>query len=160
LQNAAGKEIKWEYIERKQRTGGMVIIPQLVPSNRYVLIKQYRPAIDGWVLAFPAGLIEGEDLVTQALRELQEETGYYGQVLEISPALKSNAALFNDEIRVVKVTIDENAPRNRNPRQALDEAEEIEVLLIPCDQIKDFLKQAANKGYAIGVGLWFVFGVN
>ena len=34
---------KWEGINRKQQTPVVVIIAQLEPSNRYILIRQFRP---------------------------------------------------------------------------------------------------------------------
>jgi len=54
--NREGKEIKWESIERKQQRIVLVIIGLLIPSNRYVLIRQYRPAVDNYVIGFPAGI--------------------------------------------------------------------------------------------------------
>lgn len=53
-----------------------------------VLQKQYRPPIDKIVIEVPAGLIdEGETAEQAAVRELKEETGYVGQVTEITPLM-------------------------------------------------------------------------
>jgi 8-oxo-dGTP pyrophosphatase MutT (NUDIX family) len=47
------------------------------------LQKQFRPPIDQVVIEVPAGLIdEGESAEECALRELREETGYVGRLVE------------------------------------------------------------------------------
>jgi len=47
------------------------------------LQKQWRPPIDAVVVEIPAGLIDpGETVEECALRELKEESGYVGKVIE------------------------------------------------------------------------------
>lgn len=42
-----------------------------------VLVRQFRPAVDGWTLELPGGLRDGdEDPASAAARELFEETGF------------------------------------------------------------------------------------
>ncbi|EKN43065.1 NUDIX family hydrolase, partial [Clostridium botulinum CFSAN001627] len=74
--NNEEKLLKWEAVERTNTTKAVVIVAKLVPTERYVFIKQYRPAIDNYVIGFPAGLLEQEDVEAEAKRELKEETGY------------------------------------------------------------------------------------
>jgi ADP-ribose pyrophosphatase len=46
-------------------------------DGRLVLVRQYRSAVDGYALEFPAGKVEpGEDLDRAMARELREEAGY------------------------------------------------------------------------------------
>ena len=53
-----------------------IIVPVL-DTNRLVFVWNYRPAIRGWELELPAGLLNnGESPRTCAKRELAEETGY------------------------------------------------------------------------------------
>ena len=66
--------ITWESIERKRCRSGVVVLAKLVPSNRFIIIKQFRAAINGYVLGLPAGL--AQDDPRHALVELKEETGY------------------------------------------------------------------------------------
>jgi 8-oxo-dGTP pyrophosphatase MutT (NUDIX family) len=47
------------------------------PDGRIPLVRQYRPAMEGFTWELPAGLLEeGEDAAAAAARELLEETGY------------------------------------------------------------------------------------
>lgn len=153
-----GKEINWESIERTNTTRTAVIIPKLIPSNTYVFIKQYRPAINNYVIGFPAGLIENDDLEKEALRELVEETGYHGKVKKVSPLLYSNPALLTDTVNLVSIEIDETLEENKNPVQHLEEEEEIEILHVKKEEVVNFLKEEQEKGIAIGIGPWYVFG--
>src|ERR1700733_9853825 len=96
-QTKEGKALSWETVHRKRSTVGVVIVARLMPSRRFIFIKQYRPAIDGYIIAFPAGL--GFNDPDHALVELKEETGYIGKIVDVSPVLKSGASLVNDNAR-------------------------------------------------------------
>jgi len=62
---------------------GIVAILERPSGPEILLQKQYRPPIDKVCIEVPAGLLdEGEDAETCALRELREETGLVGEVIE------------------------------------------------------------------------------
>src|SRR6202789_4091062 len=136
-QNKKGQELRWETVHRKRSTVGVVIVARLMPSKRFILIKQYRPAIDGYIIAFPAGV--GFNDPNHALVELKEETGYTGKIVDVSPVLKSGASLINDNATVVCIEVNEDLPANQNPVQDLEDAEDIEVFLVRQEEGKDFL---------------------
>ena len=47
------------------------------PDGRFPLVRQYRPALEGFTWELPAGLVDrGEDPAVGCARELLEETGY------------------------------------------------------------------------------------
>lgn len=63
----------WECI---RHPGGALAVP-VTPEGKLVLLRQYRFAVAGRVLEFPAGTLElGEDPVDTIQREIEEETGY------------------------------------------------------------------------------------
>lgn len=56
-----------------------VIVPRL-DDNRFILVRQFRHAINQVIYEFPAGMIDpNEDVLVAAKRELAEETGYRGR---------------------------------------------------------------------------------
>ena len=61
-----------------------VAVVPLLDNGAVVLVRQYRAAIDDWVLEIPAGLcdVDGEALEATARRELVEEVGYEAGTLE------------------------------------------------------------------------------
>lgn len=55
-----------------------------VPDGRFLLVRQYRPAVEAFTWELPAGMVDpGEDPQRTAERELLEETGF--------PALRTQA---------------------------------------------------------------------
>lgn len=75
---------------------GAVVIVGLLDSDRVVLIRNYRIAVDEELLELPAGTIDpGESPLQTAERELAEETGYRAEHLRrltefwVSPGILS-----------------------------------------------------------------------
>ena len=157
-QNNEGKELSWECVHRKKSTVGVVIVARLMPSKRFILIKQYRPAINGYIIALPAGL--GFNDPNHALVELKEETGYTGKIVDVSPVLKTGASMINDNARIIYIEVDESLPDNQNPVQELEDAEDIQVFLVSKEDAKDFLLKQIEQGTQVAANLWYVFGIN
>ena len=155
-QTKEGKELSWECVHRKRSTVGVVIVALLMPSKRFILIKQYRPALDGYIISLPAGL--GFDDPNHALVELKEETGYTGKIVDVSPVLKTGASLIDDSARIVYIEVDERSSANQNPVQELEDAEDIEVCLVTKEGAKDFLLKQIGEGVHVASNLWYVFG--
>jgi ADP-ribose pyrophosphatase len=155
-----GEEVHWETITRTSDSYVVVVVARLVPSGRYVLLRQYRQAIENTVIGFCAGAAPaGSDPETEALRELREETGYVGRIVGSSGPLRVNVGMSNDIQYVFAAEIDETDPRNRTPQQELEPSEEIEVVLALRSEIPGFLLREQEAGGTIGSGAWYVFGV-
>ena len=150
-----GKSIAWETVRRKTSPFGVVVIAKLVPSNRFILIKQFRPAVGGYVLGFVAGLADGNP--QQALAELKEETGYVGKIVAVSPTLKTGSSIIDDSGMIIHVEVNEKDHRNKNPRQDLEPGEDIEVCLVKRKDIEKFLMKEHKTGTHISANLWYLF---
>lgn len=71
----------WEYLERKghnQTNLGVIIIAIDEINQKLILVEQWRESVKSQVLELPAGVIEinNKNVLNEALRELEEETGY------------------------------------------------------------------------------------
>ncbi|MCM8813537.1 MAG: NUDIX hydrolase [Candidatus Omnitrophica bacterium] len=155
----AGYRYTWEMVERKQCAYIVVVVAVLNPSREYLLIRQFRPPVNRYVLGLPAGLANKPDIAFEALKELREETGYTGTILQISPPLAFTAALSNEIMHIVTVSIDEHASENKQPVQDLEPEEDIQVIRVPEAGIKEFLVNADASGECIiSAALWYLFG--
>ncbi|KAI0004773.1 NUDIX hydrolase domain-like protein [Xylariaceae sp. FL0662B] len=147
----AGKDRIWEAAARKTRGKGGIDAVAIAPILRHpsrppstLVIMQYRPPVEATCIEFPAGLIdEGESPEQAAVRELKEETGYEGQVLDVSPTIVSDPGLTNANMQMVTVEVD-LGENDEKPEQHLDDGEYIERLVVPLSELYNKL-QALSK---------------
>ncbi len=134
------------------RAADWVNVVALTTAGEIVLVRQFRFGIDEFSLEIPGGIIEaGEDPVAAGLRELQEETGFTGRNAKLlgathpNPAIQSNRCYF---IFVEDVML--TAP------QAWDAHEEIEVTMLPADDVLA-LARAGGITHALVLDALFFF---
>jgi 8-oxo-dGTP pyrophosphatase MutT (NUDIX family) len=136
----------WEAVERVNCDGITVIVP--VTTNReFILIRQFRPVLDSYVIEFPAGLNNtGESGENTAARELIEETGFAGgRFIKLADGPVSSG--MSTEILTVFLALDAvpatDAQRRRNPP---DEGESIEIIRTPVEKIFETIEKFRSKG--------------
>jgi ADP-ribose diphosphatase len=81
LEFANGEQRQYQRIVGSPQ--GAVLVVPLLDRETILLIREYAAGMDRYELAFPKGHIEqGEDPITSANREIQEEIGYAANRLE------------------------------------------------------------------------------
>jgi len=142
-----GQARTWEAARRRGGQGAVCMITRLIPSDRFVLIQQYRPPVDAFAIEFPAGLIDaGETPEAAAVRELREETGYQGTIRWVSPPALNSPGLTDESAVLVRLDVDETAPGNRLPTPQTDEGEHIRVYTVGRREVRSFLETQARAG--------------
>ena len=122
-------EGEWECV---RHPGGALAVP-ITAEGKLVLVRQYRFAIQGRILEFPAGTLErNEDPLETVQREIQEETGYTARKWDklgeffLAPG-------YSDEI--IYAFLARDLQKLETP-PAKDEDEDIETVLLTPEQLE------------------------
>jgi len=114
-----GNVVKWDYIHHK----GAAAVVAVNDNGELLMVRQYRNALDRYTLEIPAGGLNDKDEPTldAAKRELEEETGYYTENLELLITIRTTVAFCNEKIDIYLA-------KNLIPsKQNLDEDEFISI---------------------------------
>lgn len=124
---------------KQHRSDAICIVP-ILPDGSVLLIREFRYAINDWIIAFPAGLMEpGEDIATCIERELFEETGYKlsgsakGAISVMPQASYSSIGMSNESVLITRALVEPSGD------QHLENSEFIELFTLAPDEIDDFL---------------------
>jgi ADP-ribose pyrophosphatase len=94
----------WEYVSRARGIKAAVILA--VEGDHILLVEQYRVPLGRNCLELPAGLIgdetENEAIEEAASRELEEETGYRAERIEIIGDFYSSPGMVSESFYFVK----------------------------------------------------------
>ena len=149
---------KWEGLHRKNNSEAVIIIAKMEPSERYIIIRQFRPLTNSYLLEFPAGLVDsGETHDQTAIRELSEETGYVGEVEKISPRLYTSPGILSEAVSFAHIKVDENLPENQMPKAQNQPEEFITVFKKSADEISEFFTQEISHGVKFDAKLYSYF---
>ncbi len=118
-------------------------------GRRLVVTKEFRVPIWDFEYGFPTGLIDdGEDIEQTVSRELKEETGLdLVRIKHISAPVFSSAGLTDESCHMVLAEAEGQASD-----KWLDDTEDIEVLLLDIEGIRDLLasdKKVAAKAWGL-----------
>lgn len=102
---------KYSKREIVEHPGGVAIIA-VTNDNSIVLVKQYRKAIEKFLLEVPAGKLEiNEEPRETAIRELKEETGYEAKRIEYLLEFYTSPGFSNEKIYLFLATdLEEGEP--------------------------------------------------
>lgn len=128
-----GKVAKREIIKHP----GAVAIIAITAQGKLVLVEQYRKALERSIIEIPAGKIDpGEEPLTTALRELEEETGYGSRDLTYLQSFATSPG-FADEIVHVYLAKDLYVLEEKAD---LDEDEFVELLEVTLEEAQEMVK--------------------
>jgi 8-oxo-dGTP pyrophosphatase MutT (NUDIX family) len=108
----------------------------ITSDKQAVLVKQYRHGVQDFLLELPGGIVEdGEEPLAGIQRELLEETGYASSnVIEVGWMFPNPAMQTNKLHSFIALDTELSSA------QDLDEGEDIEVCLIPLDELLSLAK--------------------
>lgn len=117
----------------------VAVIP-VIENDKFVLIRQFRYAVKEELFEVPAGKLEpNEDVLSGAVRELEEETGYKAKnvkkIYEYYPAV----GYSSEKIHIVVATNLEKTQKN------LDEDEFTEVEFFTYSQVMEMIRNNRIK---------------
>lgn len=132
-----GKETEWELI---LHPGASAIVP-VDNEGKIIMVRQYRNASNSYTLEIPAGVFDfpGEDPITCASRELEEEIGYTSNDIEFLFSFYSAIGICNEQINIY-------VAKNLIPsKQNLDEDEFISVERYTVDELVEMILNGEIK---------------
>jgi len=127
--------------------GAVGILP-LLDDGRVVLLRQYRVAVDAYLIELPAGTLEpGEEPIVTARRELIEETGYTAGKMEPLITFYSSPGILRERLHLFVAT-------NLTPGEsALEDGEDIELFIAEWDEIRDLIARGEITDAKTLIGL-------
>ncbi|MES2781658.1 MAG: NUDIX hydrolase [Pseudomonadota bacterium] len=152
----AKKRGTWEYVSRARGIKAAVILA--MEDDHVLLVEQYRVPLGASCIELPAGLIgdheEGEDTLVSAARELEEETGYRADHLEIVGEFFSSPGMVSESFSLV---------RARGLTKVSDgggvDGENIIVHRIALEDLPVFVQEKRDEGCVVDVKLLMLPGM-
>jgi ADP-ribose pyrophosphatase len=138
---------RWEFVERCGGVHAVVILAE--HDGKVVLIEQRRvPLGDRKCIELPAGLVGDEDpgatVVETAIKELEEETGFTADHIEVVGEFFSSPGMVSEGYTLVRAH-----GLSRIGDGGGNEHEEIEVHLVPRSEIPAFVERKRGEGAVI-----------
>lgn len=149
---------KWEYVSRARGIKAAVILA-IDESDHVILVEQYRVPLGRACIELPAGLIgddegaQDEDATAAAARELEEETGYRAEAMDVVGEFYSSPGMVSESFTLLRA----RGLVKVGPGGGTD-SENITVHRVPMASIADFVAQSRALGNGIDVRILMLLG--
>jgi ADP-ribose pyrophosphatase len=114
-----------------------IAIVARTPEGKFLIVRQYRPAVENFTWELPAGMVEpGEDAAECCKRELLEETGYPARTVHALGSYASCTARLSNRTHSFFVeTGEQNAAAKTEP--------DMELKLVTPAELADLMRSGA-----------------
>jgi len=132
--------------------GAAVVLAQL-PDGAFVLVRQFRKAVEQVMLEAVAGTLDpGEDPLACASRELREETGYEAESIQELGVVYPSPG-YSEEVHHMYLA---HLPAARGEPEP-DEDEMLDTVTLSADEIDDLIDQGQIRDAKTMVA-WMLYG--
>ena len=144
---------KWEYVTRARGIRAAVILA-IDAEDHVLLVEQYRVPLGKACLELPAGLIGDDDgspdevPTAAAARELEEETGFRAERIEVIGEFYSSPGMVSESFTLVRA----HGLTQVGPGGGTD-SEQITVRRVALAHLPQFVEMARARGLGIDVRL-------
>ena len=144
----------WEAFERTNCDGIIGIVP-VTDAGEVILIRQFRPPVNGYVVELPAGLVDpGESFEDAVRRELIEETGYEAAEVQFLTEGPMSSGASAEILTVYAATGLKHVGIGTR-----DETEDIEVILTPLGRVDEKLEELRRAGDQVDLKVYGMIGL-
>ena len=144
---------RWEFVTRARGIRAAVILA-IDDEDHVILVEQFRVPLGKNCLELPAGLIgdddssPDEDPAAAAARELEEETGYRADRIEVIGEFYSSPGMVSESFTLVRA----HGLTQVGPGGGTD-SEDITVHRVALAHLPQFVEMARSRGLGIDVRL-------
>lgn len=148
---------RWEYVSRTRQIRAAVILA--IDHDHVILVEQFRIPLGRRAIELPAGLVgdddggEGEDALTAANRELEEEAGYRAGRMEVVGEFFSSPGMVTESFTLFRATDLEQVSEGGGV-----DGENITVHRVPIAGIEAFIAAKRTEGFGIDTRLLLFLG--
>ena len=144
------KRGRWEYVSRTRNIGAVAVLAEF--EGKLILVDQPRVGPNCRCVELPAGLVGDENpdesIEHTAIKELEQETGFTADWIERLGEFFASPGMVSESFTLVRAH-----GLRRVGEGGGDENEDINVHLVPREEIANFLEQKRAEGFGIDVKL-------
>jgi len=141
----------WEFVERKKGKEAVAVIAE-TEDGELILTEQFRRPVNARVIDFPAGLVEDDGPEATAKKELEEETGYTCDSVELLAKGPTSPGITSEIVSIYRA----HGVRRVGDGGGVD-SEQITVHRVPLQEVHAWLEKQ-NALIDLKVGIYFGCG--